>query len=337
MKITKDTRPVDIKELYPYKDLLMYKCVPVDVPAVEMTFAEMAHEQPTWNIPSMIRGMEHLREIAANGPLFHNVYSAEEIVEDPEKEAVGVFYLPAEEQPSDKPFIICCSGGAYSCVCSIVESIPTAAIFNELGYNVFVMNYRVGDGQSCLLPKPLDDLAAAIRYIIANNEDFALKNTDYIVNGFSAGASLTCMWGTKQKGYAHYDLPKPAALFPIYPIISMAQPYVSEGPSRDFFMSMLFGPCTGNKADYEAFAAGFNIPELLDADYPPCYIAAAADDPIVAPVNSRSLKELLDANGIPSKLEIADFGGHGWGDGSGSGAAGWPYRAIHFLNDLSDS
>jgi S-formylglutathione hydrolase FrmB len=60
----------------------------------------------------------------------------------------------------------------------------------------------------------------------------------------------------------------------------------------------------------------------------------AGDDTTVDPKNSRHLKKLLDQHGIPAELEIAEFGGHGWGDGSGSGAAGWPYRAIHFLETL---
>lgn len=334
MKITKDTRPVDIEELKPYIDRLMYKVVPIDKPAVEMTFAEMAKEQPTWNVSSMIRGAEHLREKATEGNLFYQTYSEADISEDSEKGDVGVFFLPADTQPSNKPFIICCSGGAYSCVCSLVESFPTAVYYNEMGYNVFVINYRVGDGSNSLLPKPLEDMASAVRYILDHREDFGIYNTNYIVNGFSAGASLTSIWGTKQKGYEKYSLPRPIALIPIYPAISTAIEYVPAGPGRDFFLSMMFGQCTGEKEKYENFAAGFNVPELLDGDYPPCYIAVAEDDPVVNPYNSFSLKELLEKNNIPVRLEVGAFGGHGWGDGSGSGAAGWPYRAIHFLENM---
>lgn len=42
-----------------------------------------------------------------------------------------VFFLPAKEQLSNKPFVILISGGAYTCVCSIVESFPTAALLDE--------------------------------------------------------------------------------------------------------------------------------------------------------------------------------------------------------------
>ena len=40
-KITANTRPVDIEVLKPLSRYLMYKCVPVDRPAVEMTFQEI--------------------------------------------------------------------------------------------------------------------------------------------------------------------------------------------------------------------------------------------------------------------------------------------------------
>lgn len=52
MKITADTRPAEIEVLRPFSKYLMYKCVPIDKPAVEMTFAEMQKDQPTWDTDS---------------------------------------------------------------------------------------------------------------------------------------------------------------------------------------------------------------------------------------------------------------------------------------------
>lgn len=92
------------------------------------------------------------------------------------------------QQPSEKPFVVCAAGGGYTCVCSAIESLPVAARLNELGYNVFVVNYRVL--QDSLLPKPQADLAAAIKYIQKNKDTFGLQNTEYIINGYSAGGSV---------------------------------------------------------------------------------------------------------------------------------------------------
>ena len=60
------------------------------------------------------------------------VATPEECADDPEKADVKLLYMPAEKQPSEKPFVIALAGGAYTCVCSIVESIPTTARLNEL-------------------------------------------------------------------------------------------------------------------------------------------------------------------------------------------------------------
>lgn len=323
-KITANTRPVDIEVLKPFSQYLMYKCVPVDRPAAEMTFQEMHQEQPTWDVDSMIRGMKNLCEIAEKQQVMYDVYQPEECEEDPEKADVKIFFLPAKEQPSDKPFVILISGGAYTCVCSIVESFPTAALLNEMGYNTFVLNYRVL--QDPLLPKPLEDIAAALNMIFKNKKQFGIRNEDYIVNGYSAGASATVIWGTERNGWAKYGLPAPKALWPIYPVISSKYMYEE---SKDWFLKIMFG------TDYNMKTViSFDIPETFTDKYPPCYIVHAKDDPAVPCRNSIELKKLLDEYHISSELELIESGGHGWGDGSGTEAAGWPDRAAAFAEQL---
>lgn len=324
MKITADTRPADIESLSLYKDYLMYKVVPEDRPAVEMTLAEMQKDQPTWNIESMIRGLEHLDRLASANNIMYDVYRPEECEDDPEKKDVKVFYLPADQQPSNKPFVLLISGGAYTCVCSIVESFPSAARLNELGYNCFVLNYRVM--QDKLLPKPEQDVAAALRFILDHKEQFNLVNDSYIVSGFSAGANVTVIWGTEANGWKKYGLPAPKAMFTIYPVISSEYNYPA---ARDWFLTMMFG-----KGYDMATVKSFDIPETFTSAYPPCYIVHAKDDPMVPVRNSIELKVLLDQENIPAELELIETGGHGWGDGSGTDAAGWIDRAAAFSENL---
>lgn len=326
MEISKDTRPCEVKVLKPYEKYLMYKCVPRDKPAVEMTYAEMNEDQPTWNVDSMIEGTRRLAELAERNKLLYDVYSPEECEDDPEKADVKLIYMPADIQDTDKPFIITVSGGAYTCVCSLVESIPSAAHFNKLGYDVFVFNYRCM--RDPLFPMPTDDLAAAIRYILSHKEQFGIKKEEYIVTGFSAGASLTTIWGAEATGYAKYGLPKPTALFPIYPFISFD--VMTDQGAAEWFRKIMFG-----SASDKMTAAAYDVPNNFTENYPPCYIVHAKDDPVVPVRNSEWLKELLDQYQIPAKLELIETGGHGWGDGSGTDAAGWPERAIQFAEELS--
>ena len=327
-EITAGTRPADIEYFSDIAPYIMYRCVPKDVPAVEMTFEEMHEDQPTWNVQSMIDGACHLRDIAGSRRILWDVYTEEEAEDDPEKREVKLLYLPADF-PTGKPFIVCVAGGAYTCVCSLVESIPAARHFNALGYPVFVLNYRVGNGEKPCLPKPVEDLAAAVRMILANLTAFGLTNPEYIVNGYSAGGSVVTIYGTEAKGWAHYGLPKPKALFAVYPALSTSPVFMTDPGMRAWFMGIMFG-----KDFDEEYAASFNVPENMTPAYPPCYIVHAADDPVVSCEQSKCLKRLLDEEGIPAELELAPFGGHGWGDGSGSGAEGWPERAAAFAEGL---
>ena len=327
MKITADTRPIDIEGLKPYAPYLMYKSVLADRPAVEMTFAQMHQEQPTWDVESMIRGVERLLEAASQRKVLYDVYQETECADDPEKKDVKLFFLPSLCQPSDKPFILCVAGGAYTSVCSIVESFPVAARFNELGYPVFVFNYRVGNGVRPVLPKPEEDLSAAMKFILGNKSKFGITNEEYVVNGYSAGGSVTTIFGTERNGWAKYGCPRPKALFPIYPVISTSPEFMEEPSARNWFKRIMFG------GGYEeAYAASYDVPGCMTDDYPPCYIVQAKDDPLVSIKHSIALEKLLKERGIPVHLECIERGGHGWGDGSGTDAAGWPDRAIQFLD-----
>lgn len=319
--ITAKTKPSEIEDLNNNAKYLMYKCVMRDKPAVDLTFDEMHEDQPSWNIESMISGAKRLAEIAGRQKVLYDVYEPEECEDDPEKEDVKVWFMPAKKNAPDKPFILSVSGGAYTCVCSLVESFPSAAQFNELGYNVFVLTYRVS--QDKLFPKPLEDIAAAVRFIQNNKRTFGLSRDEYIVNGFSAGGNAAVLWGTEKKGYGQYGLSRPEALFAIYPCISSE--YINT-QTKDWFLSMMFG----SEYDMEKVKE-YDLPNIFTDQYPASYIVQAKDDAEVPVENSVQLKKLLDKHHIKAELEVAEKGGHGFGDGAGTDAEGWTRRAIAFV------
>ena len=146
----------------------------------------------------------------------------------------------------------------------------------------------------------------------------------YITCGFSAGGYLICLWNTKM-GYPAFELPRPQASFPVYPVVSMKNDGEEADPGDALW---LFG-CPHE----EAMQKEYEIPEHTET-FPPCAIFLAAGDELVDPENSKMLDRALKALSIPSRLEIGPDGGHGFADGSGMCMTGWTERAVKWFESL---
>lgn len=129
-------------------------------------------------------------------------------------------------------------------------------------------------------------------------------------------------------GWAHYGLPKPKALFLMYPFVSFE--CLDPGPMTDFMRGLMFG-ADATDAQVDAY----DTAKLVTAEYPPCFVAHAEDDSVVSVRNTQLLAQLLEDRGIAVQVEVIAEGGHGWGDGDGTQAAGWPMRAASFVESLA--
>ena len=282
-------------------------------------------EASGWNHESIVYGLSRLREVLQAGEALYPVYSDSECAGDKAKKDVNVVFFPKKEDRGPKPFVLICAGGAYSSVCSAVEAYPVMARFNELGYDAFALTYRVGGKK--LLPKPLDDLAAALIMILSRREQFGISE-EYVVGGFSAGASLISIFGTDNHGYMTYGLPKPKALIPVYTFINHT--LFGSSPVMKFCLSTMFG-----RKPSETLLEEYDVDAHMSRDYPPCYIVCGKDDSTVPPVNSEHLKECLDSLSIPAVLEEGEHAEHGFGDGRATSVEGWIDRADAFIMSLS--
>lgn len=279
-----------------------------------------------WNCEGAILGIQNLIRVKDCNRGMHFIYSEEECASDQDKRDVGFMYLEPEQADESKPYVVLCAGGAYQFVCTMIESAAVGAVLNKLGYKVFLVNYRVGG--IGVMPKPVEDLAAVLRYIRSHADEFGINPDDYIVGGFSAGGNLTCVWGMENVGYKKYDLPKPKALFPVYPVADLVS--LSKEEERKFFLSIMLGE---NYTD-EMVRTYSTIHNITDG-YPPCYAVCCEDDDSVDYHDSVKLNEALKQLGIPSKLELGKSGGHGFGLGCGTDVDGWVLRATAFEQSLS--
>ena len=271
-------------------------------------------------------GFNRLYQAADTGEWYYPLYSSEECAEEPARRGVNlVWFSSAESAADERPFILLVPGGGFVNVWNLTEGWPIAAQFNRLGYHVFILTYQV-DGKEKLLEKNMQDFARALRFIGENSSRFHLRGDRYITCGFSAGGYLICLWNTGM-GYAAHHLPKPAASFPVYPVVTLKPP-IRYGEDDLETAIRLYG-CSVE----EACRTDYEVAEHAEG-FPPCAIFLAAQDELVNPENSKLLAAALERLHIPCYLEIGPTGGHGFADGTGMCMAGWTARAVRWYEAL---
>lgn len=290
------------------------------------TLQEMA-EKMGWR--NLNRGFTRLFQAAKQGAYYFRLYTEDECAAEPAKQGRNIIYLPSADAAADhRPFIFLVPGGGFVNVWSLTEGWPVAQHFNECGYHVVILTYRVGVESAAV--KAMDDMARAMEIIALHKDEFHVDPARYITCGFSAGGYIVCLWNT-EKGYPAFNLPKPQACFPIYPVTSyrlMNAEDWDEGDDKDAFARSGVG-CTMD----EACNSCFEIPQHVEG-FPPTALFLAAEDELVDPSHSKVLAEALDHAKIPCRLEIGPTGGHGFADGTGMCMEGWPGRAIHWFEQL---
>lgn len=317
-------RPCDCEDLKPFLPYIMYKSVIGGKSPLEYTLEELNQCMPTWNKDACLRGLLFLCKKAQEKEVMFSVYSEEEIKADLEKEDVKIWFFPGKDK--EKPLVMLIAGGAYNSVCSMVESFPTAESFHKMGFSTVVLNYRVAESTSVIqetekpentlkfITKCMDDIAASLTYIYGHRDIFELKNQEYMICGFSAGANLSGLWGTSQLGYQNYSMKKPEMLMMIYPPITSIK---SNEEKYSFSMSPVL-----------------EIAGKIDGEYPPCFAVHCKDDEVVYWKNTLILQEQLEACQRPVRTLIGEKGGHGFGDGAGTTVEGWPLYATVFFREL---
>ena len=270
----------------------------------------------------ILRGVNLLLERLESGhAAYYDVYSPEECVDDPQKADVNLLRLTPNAPDPGKPWALLCSGGAYQSVCTALESLPTAAHLLPAGYQVFALTYRVGGTN--VLPKALEDVAAAIRFLRANADAFGLDPDRYLMAGWSAGGNLSVSWSARDIGWGRFGLSAPKALFAVYPVTDLEP--LKTAPEHSAFLDFMLGVGWTQER-----LAEYDPARHVDGSFPPTYIVCGRDDATVPCVQSERLKALLDAHGVPAMLREVDHAPHGFGSGEGTDAEGWPEEAMAF-------
>ncbi len=244
--------------------------------------------------PTVVDGLNYAIAAAETGTSqFISYYSAEDKAADPAKEDTGLLYYKTAE---GAPFVIVAPGGGFTMLGVASSAYPYAQPLQEHGYNVFILEYRVGvyDGEEDKIPasdRAAEDMVAAVTYILDNADVLGVSADNYLVLGSSAGGQVTARYCAERE-YETLGIPAPAACIMLYP--ANCQRYSYTG-------------CTV-----------------------PMYITVCEDDPQINVAGLDAAVAAMEAAGMDVSYNKFATGGHSFGIGVGTPAEGWMERALEF-------
>ncbi|MCJ7812310.1 alpha/beta hydrolase [bacterium] len=221
---------------------------------------------------------------------------------DPPDFRPNMVYFPAKQGVEVKGAVLVCAGGAFQFRSDRNEGTPVAQHLSELGYQSFVVNYRL---RPYTMQEGALDLARAVRYVRSHAEDLGIEEKDIAVMGFSAGGILCGELLLNFDGTIDGT-----AIDPNY--IPDELDKISADASAVGMVYSFYGRLSVASTDVEKFKA---------SDLPPTYFVYGTRDPFVdqfeacvnalqqagVPVESHALQGLPHGFGARDGKWILDF------------------------------
>lgn len=224
--------------------------------------------------------------------------------------AIHVFNLPKAAKPTRAVLVL--PGGAYKGLFIYEEGLAWSDFFSRESIATVVVTYRTPCGKHEI---PACDVYQAMRLVKAHAAEWNIDTAQIGVMGFSAGGHLASTVAT----HARADV-RPAFQILMYPVISM-DTAVSHGGSRRNLLG---------EHPSEALVRYYCNEQHVTEQTPRAFIALAADDRAVPPLNSALYYKALLEHQVPAVIHTYPSGGHGFGI-----RAKFAYHEA-LLRDLSD-
>jgi len=215
---------------------------------------------------------------------------------DPPGFRPNMVYFPARHGVEVKGAVLICAGGAFQFRNDRGEGTPVAKQLSELGYQSFVVNYRL---RPYTMQEGALDLARAIRYVRSHAMDLGIEENDLAVMGFSAGGILcgelllnfdgTVNGTAIDSGYKPDELDK-----------------ISADACAVGMIYSFYGRLSVASTDVEKFKA---------SDLPPAYFLYGTRDPFVS--QFEACVQALQQAGIPVESHVLQDWPHGFGAADG--------------------
>ncbi len=183
------------------------------------------------------------------------------------------------------------------------EGEPIALAFTALGFNAFVVWYRIAPNR---YPRPQQDVASAVAWVRAHAAETHTDPNRIAVMGFSAGghcAGSLGVWWPKAELWAEMGLTpeqvKPNAMVLCYPVIS-GGPEAHRGS---------FECLTGSKD--MSLHTQYSLDTSVTEQTPPTFLWHTWTDTCVPVENTLLMAAALRAHNVPAAVHIFPQGEHG--------------------------
>lgn len=207
-------------------------------------------------------------------------------------------------KPADfvRKAVIICPGGGYKKLAYEKEGQEVAMWFQRLGYDAFVLAYRIPDNPQ----GALQDIQRAIRIVRASGIEHVG------VAGFSAGANLSC------HACVRWD----------------EQTYTPTDPQdglscRPDFGILIYPGFLDKGVEHSLSPEDLHVSRQT----PPLFVYGTQDDLPYSGPSSIAIAQALQKAGAPFELHYLPTGGHGYGMRRGRGLE-WPSLAEKWLESL---
>lgn len=216
--------------------------------------------------------------------------------------------IPVREGTEVKGAVVLLAGGAFQARANYTDTLPTAAHLRELGYQTFIVDYRL---RPYTQEEGALDVARAVRFIRKNADAYSIDPNDIAVMGYSAGGIQAGEF------FLHYDENVlPTSLDPDY-----IPDELDEIPAHASAAGMIYsfyGRLSVASMDEEALRAG---------ELPPTFYCYGTEDPFYRQFEAQY--DLMQNVGIATKRIVLQDWPHGFG-----GDGGWVKDYAQWLEQV---
>lgn len=217
-----------------------------------------------------------------------------------------------------RPMIVVIPGGGYG-MTSDREADPIAMTFVKRGYQACILRYtcRARSEEPALGDKPLQEAAAAIRYVRTHAEEWGVDPDKITVCGFSAGghlaASIGVHWNDPSRIPEAGEMCRPNAM-----ILSYAVCLGNSLSHRGSIENLTGIPC---ECDQDML---YDTTRYVNEDTPPAFIWHTQEDDCVPVENALAMASAMQRAHRTYALHIFTHGWHGMSLATPEVVAGGP-------------